>query len=221
MHGDRGADARARRLRRASSSASARKQGVALHAARCSASSRSTTCRRRAGCGSSASRTSSGFEVGQSLDGRRSSRRASTSTCRASPRAAASRAWSSATASRPATPRTARPHGKQPGSIGASAYPSRVVKGKRLPGRMGGVRLTTKNLEVVAVDAEQNVLLVRGAVPGPAERPRARARSGSDEMSDDRRRRSSAPTAARRARPTLPEAAVRPAGARAPALARR
>ena len=58
--------------------------------------------------------------------------------------------------------------GKQPGSIGASAYPSRVVKGKRLPGRMGGVNLTVKNLEVVAVDAELNVLMVRGAVPGPA-----------------------------------------------------
>jgi len=58
-------------------------------------------------------------------------------------------------------------HGKQPGSIGASAYPSRVVKGKRLPGRMGGEFLTIKNLEVVAIDAEQNVLMVRGAVPGP------------------------------------------------------
>jgi len=58
--------------------------------------------------------------------------------------------------------------GKQPGSIGASAYPSRVIKGKRLPGRMGGVQLTIKNLEVVAVDAEQNVLMVRGAIPGPA-----------------------------------------------------
>ncbi len=59
-------------------------------------------------------------------------------------------------------------HGKQPGSIGSSAYPSRVIKGKRLPGRMGGEKFTAKNLEVVAVDAEQNVLLVRGAVPGPA-----------------------------------------------------
>jgi large subunit ribosomal protein L3 len=57
--------------------------------------------------------------------------------------------------------------GKQPGSIGASAYPSRVIKGKRLPGRMGGVNLTIKNLEVVAVDAEQHVLMVRGAIPGP------------------------------------------------------
>jgi large subunit ribosomal protein L3 len=57
--------------------------------------------------------------------------------------------------------------GKQPGSIGSSAYPSRVIKGKRLPGRMGGVNLTIKNLEVVGVDPEQNVLMVRGAVPGP------------------------------------------------------
>lgn len=58
--------------------------------------------------------------------------------------------------------------GKQPGSIGASAYPSRVIKGKRLPGHMGNEVLTIKNLEVVAIDAEQNVLMVRGAVPGPA-----------------------------------------------------
>ena len=57
--------------------------------------------------------------------------------------------------------------GKQPGSIGSSAYPSRVIKGKRLPGRMGGVNLTVKNLEVVGVDAEQHVVLVRGAIPGP------------------------------------------------------
>ena len=57
--------------------------------------------------------------------------------------------------------------GKQPGSIGASAYPSRVVKGKRLPGRMGGENLTIKNLKVVSVDPEQNMMLVRGAIPGP------------------------------------------------------
>jgi large subunit ribosomal protein L3 len=57
--------------------------------------------------------------------------------------------------------------GKQPGSIGASAYPSRVIKGKRLPGRMGGENLTAKNLVVVGVNAELNVLLIRGAVPGP------------------------------------------------------
>jgi large subunit ribosomal protein L3 len=56
---------------------------------------------------------------------------------------------------------------KQPGSIGASAYPSRVIKNKRLPGRMGGVNFTAKNLRVVDVDVEQNLVLVRGAVPGP------------------------------------------------------
>jgi len=56
---------------------------------------------------------------------------------------------------------------KQPGSIGASAFPSRVIKGKRLPGRMGGEKLTVKNLEVVGVDPEQNVIMIRGAVPGP------------------------------------------------------
>ncbi len=56
---------------------------------------------------------------------------------------------------------------RQPGSIGASAYPSRVIKGKRLPGRMGGKRVTMKNLQVVTVDAEQNLLVVRGAIPGP------------------------------------------------------
>ncbi len=58
-------------------------------------------------------------------------------------------------------------HGRQPGSIGASAYPSRVVKGKRLPGRMGGKNLTVKNLRVAAIDAEQNLIMVRGAIPGP------------------------------------------------------
>ena len=57
----------------------------------------------------------------------------------------------------------------QPGSIGASAYPSRVIKGKRLPGRMGGKRVTIKNLQVVAVDAEQSLLVVRGAIPGPVQ----------------------------------------------------
>jgi large subunit ribosomal protein L3 len=57
--------------------------------------------------------------------------------------------------------------GREPGSIGSSAYPSRVIKGKRLPGRMGGKPLTSKNLMVAGVDVEQNVLLVRGAIPGP------------------------------------------------------
>jgi large subunit ribosomal protein L3 len=55
---------------------------------------------------------------------------------------------------------------KQPGSIGASAYPSRVIKGKRLPGRMGGGRVTVKNLSVVGVDPEQNLIWVRGSIPG-------------------------------------------------------
>jgi len=57
--------------------------------------------------------------------------------------------------------------GKQPGSIGSSAYPSRVIKGKRLPGRMGGENLKAKNLRVVDVNPELNVVLVLGAVPGP------------------------------------------------------
>ncbi len=56
---------------------------------------------------------------------------------------------------------------KQPGSIGASAYPSRVIKGKKLPGRMGGERVTVKNLNVVGVDQEQHLIWVRGSIPGP------------------------------------------------------
>ncbi|OGR07966.1 MAG: 50S ribosomal protein L3 [Desulfobacca sp. RBG_16_58_9] len=56
---------------------------------------------------------------------------------------------------------------RAPGSIGASAYPSRVVKGKKMPGRMGNARVTMKNLEVVDVRPEENLLLVKGAIPGP------------------------------------------------------
>jgi large subunit ribosomal protein L3 len=55
---------------------------------------------------------------------------------------------------------------RAPGSIGASSYPSRVVKGMRAAGRMGGDRVTTRNLRVVAVDTENNLLIVHGAVPG-------------------------------------------------------
>ncbi len=55
---------------------------------------------------------------------------------------------------------------RAPGSIGASSYPSRVVKGMRAAGRMGGTRVTTRNLRVERVDAENNLLLIRGAVPG-------------------------------------------------------
>ncbi len=53
-----------------------------------------------------------------------------------------------------------------PGSIGQCATPSRTLKGQKLPGRMGTRRVTARNLRVVAVDEEQNLLLVRGAVPG-------------------------------------------------------
>jgi large subunit ribosomal protein L3 len=56
---------------------------------------------------------------------------------------------------------------RAPGSIGASAWPARVFKGIRGPGRMGGKRITQRGLEVVEVDAERNLLLLRGAVPGP------------------------------------------------------
>ena len=53
------------------------------------------------------------------------------------------------------------------GSNGACSDPSKVFKGKRMPGHMGHVRVTVQNLEVVRVDAENNLLLVKGAVPGP------------------------------------------------------
>ena len=56
---------------------------------------------------------------------------------------------------------------RAPGSVGASADPARVFKGVRMPGRMGGKRVTQKGLEVIEIDAEQNLLMVRGAVPGP------------------------------------------------------
>jgi large subunit ribosomal protein L3 len=61
---------------------------------------------------------------------------------------------------------TQRKH-RSPGSIGACATPSRVFKGVRMAGRMGGVRQTTQNLTVHAVDAERGLLLIKGAVPGP------------------------------------------------------
>jgi large subunit ribosomal protein L3 len=56
---------------------------------------------------------------------------------------------------------------RAPGSIGASATPSRVMKGIRGPGQMGNRRVTQKGLEIVGVDAKENLLLVRGSVPGP------------------------------------------------------
>ena len=55
---------------------------------------------------------------------------------------------------------------RAPGSIGASSFPSRVIKGMRGPGRMGGKRITTHNLKVLKVDAENHLLIVEGSVPG-------------------------------------------------------
>jgi large subunit ribosomal protein L3 len=55
---------------------------------------------------------------------------------------------------------------RAPGSIGASSFPSRVVKGMRAAGRMGGDRITVRNLRVARVDAENHLLIVRGSVPG-------------------------------------------------------
>jgi large subunit ribosomal protein L3 len=56
---------------------------------------------------------------------------------------------------------------RAPGSIGASSFPSRVWKGTRMAGHLGNARCTVRNLEVVQVDADDNLLLVQGAVPGP------------------------------------------------------
>jgi len=56
---------------------------------------------------------------------------------------------------------------RRPGAIGQSAWPARVIKGKKMPGQLGNVRVTTQNLIVVAVRPEQNLVFVRGAVPGP------------------------------------------------------
>ncbi|MDH4223538.1 MAG: 50S ribosomal protein L3, partial [candidate division Zixibacteria bacterium] len=55
---------------------------------------------------------------------------------------------------------------RAPGSVGSSSYPSRTYKGQRMAGRMGNERVTVRNLEVVGVDEEKNILLVKGAVPG-------------------------------------------------------
>lgn len=56
---------------------------------------------------------------------------------------------------------------RAPGGIGASSFPSRVWKNQHFPGHMGNVRKTSKNLKVVKIDADENLLFVRGAVPGP------------------------------------------------------
>lgn len=56
---------------------------------------------------------------------------------------------------------------RAPGSIGAGTNPSRVVKGKKMPGQMGDVQQTVRNLKVAKIDAERNLIYIRGAVPGP------------------------------------------------------
>ena len=56
---------------------------------------------------------------------------------------------------------------RHPGSMGACSTPSRVMKGKKLPGHMGAERVTVQNLDVVRIDTERNLILVKGAVPGP------------------------------------------------------
>ena len=55
---------------------------------------------------------------------------------------------------------------RAPGSIGASSYPSRVVKGMRMGGHMGTDRVTVRNLKVLRIDVDNNLMVVRGAVPG-------------------------------------------------------
>jgi large subunit ribosomal protein L3 len=56
---------------------------------------------------------------------------------------------------------------RAPGSIGSSSFPSRVFPGMRMAGHMGAEQVTVRNLEIVEVDTEDNVLMVKGAVPGP------------------------------------------------------
>ena len=56
---------------------------------------------------------------------------------------------------------------RKPGAVGSCATPSRVFRGQRMAGRMGGEKVTTLNLTVVQADAERNLLLIKGAVPGP------------------------------------------------------
>jgi large subunit ribosomal protein L3 len=58
--------------------------------------------------------------------------------------------------------------GNLPGSIGTSAWPSHVLKGRKLPGQMGNKRITVRNLRVIKVDVDRNLLLLEGSVPGAA-----------------------------------------------------
>jgi large subunit ribosomal protein L3 len=59
------------------------------------------------------------------------------------------------------------PVGRHAGSMGANSSPSRIFKGKKLPGHMGADRVTVQNLEIVKIDAENNLIAIRGAIPGP------------------------------------------------------
>ena len=70
---------------------------------------------------------------------------------------------------------------RKPGSISPGTDPSRVIKGKRMPGHMGAERHTELGLRVVKVDAERNLLFVRGAIPGAEERDRHRGEAGRTE----------------------------------------
>ena len=68
--------------------------------------------------------------------------------------------------------RAAKTHGSGPvarhqGSLGACSDPSRVMKGKKLPGHLGAERVTVQNLEIVKIDAENNLIAIKGAIPGP------------------------------------------------------
>jgi len=56
---------------------------------------------------------------------------------------------------------------RAPGSIGCSAWPSRVFKGKKMPGQMGNAKVTTQNLQIVDIRTDDNLLLIKGAIPGP------------------------------------------------------
>ena len=58
---------------------------------------------------------------------------------------------------------------RRPGSMGSTCTPGRVFKGKKLPGHMGVQKITIQNLEIIKVDMDKNVLLVKGSVPGPKE----------------------------------------------------
>jgi large subunit ribosomal protein L3 len=56
---------------------------------------------------------------------------------------------------------------RRPGSIGQCQWPGRIIKGKKMPGRMGGKKTTVQNLKVVEIDSQNNLMIVKGAVPGP------------------------------------------------------